>query len=331
MKNIKKKVIIITIVGVFLLTGVIPNISSYEIFNDSQDQEQLLTDNFGYPLCSNWTWAQSFVPQLNILTRVKLKLFSDEADDTLKVSIRKNIDNKDLTNVTKILKYDTFEDWVEFDFKDITVTVGDTYYILCMSLNKSILPNCYYWNFAWGDGVIPGPYQNGCCYYTNDGYTWLNTSSYDDDFCFITFGYNDPNAKSDLECNGRLNWNFIGTEETVKGNFSLKNTGFSGSFLDWYISEFPGWGNWTIYPEMGNDLTPADGTQIIYVTVITPEKQHDYFSGEIKIVNKENPSDSETISVTLSTSKNKQINTPFLDFLEKHPHLFIIIRQLFGL
>lgn len=331
MKNKWKKAMVFAIIGFFIGAGVLPNISSDETFDDTQDQVQLLTDNYGYPLCYNWTWAQSFIPQLNILTRVKLKLFTNEAYDTLKVSIRKSLDNKDLTNVTKMLKYTTDEGWIEFDFKEIAVTVGDTYYIVCMSLNNTILPNCYYWNFAWGDGVIPGPYQYGCSYYTNDRYTWSNISSYDDDFCFITYGYNNPNAKSDLECTGRLNWNFIGAGETVEGNFSIENIGFSGSLLDWYISEYPDWGNWTIYPYVGNDLTPAEGTQKIHIKVIAPEKQHDYFSGEIKIVNKEDPGDYETIVVTLLTSKTKPIKTPFQDFLENHPRMFILIRKIMGL
>jgi hypothetical protein len=334
MKKIKKKTIVIFIIGFFIVAGFLPNISSYETFNDTQDQEQRLEDDYGYRLCWNWTQAQSFIPQLNILTRVEIKLFTifEDTNDTLKISIRKSLENKDLTNITKMLDFTSDQHWIEFDFEDIVVNVGEPYYIVCNSLNNTPYQKCYGWLYAWGEGIKPGPYQDGCCYYTNDRYTWLNLTSYNDDLCFVTYGYNEPSAKSDLECNGRLNWNFVGTKENVEGNFSLKNTGFSGSLLDWYISEHPSWGsNWSIYPYMGNDLTPSDGTQIINVKVDAPEKQHDYFSGEIKIVNNEDPSDSETIVVTLSTSKNKQINTPFLDFLEKHPRLFIIIRQLFGL
>jgi len=40
-------------------------------------------------------------------------------------------------------------------------------------------------------------------------------------------------------------------------------------------------------------------------------------------------SDWETLSVSMP--KNKPINTPFLNFLEHHPHMFPLLRQIFGL
>jgi hypothetical protein len=82
---------------------------------------------------------------------------------------------------------------------------------------------------------------------------------------------------------------------------------------------------------MGNDLTPDDGTKIIYITLIAPDQIHRHFSGEIKIVNTEDPNEYETIVVSLSTSKNKSINTPFLEFLENHPRMVLLIRQILGL
>ena len=81
---------------------------------------------------------------------------------------------------------------------------------------------------------------------------------------------------------------------------------------------------------MGNDLTPADGTQTIYVTVVAPEQKNYNFSGEIKIVNTEESNDYETIGVSLTTSKNKAINQPFFLFLENHPYLFPLLRKILG-
>ena len=332
MKKIWRKFIVFAAIGLFIGSGILPSINSNVTFDDI-DQEQQQEDINGYWILYNWTWAQSFIPQLNVLTRVKIKLFTnqDDTSDILKVSIRKSLDNKDLTNITKMLNHTTDNGWIEFDFEDIAVTIGDTYYIICMTLNDTILPKCYNWYFAWSGWETPGPYQDGCIYYSNDRYTWLNISTYDDDFCFITYGYNDPNAKSDLECIGGLNWNNAATGETVNGNFSIKNIGFAGSFLDWNISNHPDWGNWTFYPEFDNDLTPADGTQTIYVTVVAPEQKNYNFSGEIKIVNTEEPNDYETIGVSLTTSKNKAINQPFFLFLENHPHLFQLLRKILGL
>ena len=111
MKKIWRKFIVFAAIGLFIGAGVLPNINSEVTFYDIQDQEQQSEDNHGYPLCWNWTIAQSFIPQLNILTRIKLKLFTndDYTNDTLKVSIRKSLDNKDLTNVTKMLDYSSEE------------------------------------------------------------------------------------------------------------------------------------------------------------------------------------------------------------------------------
>jgi PKD repeat protein len=39
----------------------------------------------------------------------------------------------------------------------------------------------------------------------------------------------------------------------------------------------------------------------------------------------------QIIDVLLSTSKTKTINKPFLTFLENHPHLFPLLRQILGL
>jgi len=333
MRNVRRKSIVFIIILLFIGAGVVPSIDGNVTFNDITDQEQQLDDDHGYPLCWNWTLAQSFIPRLNIFTRVRIKLFtnSDYTNDIIKISIKKSLDEKDLTNVTKMLDSNSEEYWIEFDFEDISVNVGEPYYIVCSSLNNTQMPNCYYWFYAWFEGIKPGPYQDGCSYYSNDRHTWLNTSSFNDDFCFITYGYNDSGAKSDLECIGKLNWNNISAGETVKGNFSISNIGFAGSLLDWNISEYPNWGNWTIYPPMGNDLTPSDGKEIIHVTMIVPDEKNQVFNGQIKIVNTEDSSDFETIVVSLSTSKTKENYSFFLQFLENHPHLFPLIRQILGL
>ena len=333
MNKIWRKFIVFAAIGLFIGAGILPNINCDETFIDIIDQEQQLDDGYGKWLCWNWTRAQSFIPRLNILTRVEIKLFtnSNYTNDTIKISIKKSLDEKDLTNVTKMLDSNSEEYWIEFDFEDIAVNIGEPYYMVCSSVNDTQIPNCYNWFYAWYEVIKPGPYQDGCSYYSNDGYTWLNTTSFNDDFCFITYGYNDSSAKSDLECKGNINWNDIGAGETVKGNLSLSNIGFSGSLLDWNISEYPNWGNWSIYPPMGNDLTPADGTQTIYVTVVAPEQKNYNFSGEIKIVNTEESNDYETIGVSLTTSKNKAINQPFFLFLENHPHLFPLLRKILGL
>jgi len=69
------------------------------------------------------------------------------------------------------------------------------------------------------------------------------------------------------------------------------------------------------------------------VTVIAPDEKNEEFSGRITIENKENPEDVCHIDVSLSTPKNKafNMNSLFLRFLERHLHMFPILRHMLGL
>ena len=137
--------------------------------------------------------------------------------------------------------------------------------------------------------------------------------------------------QADLDCDRNLSWIQVKPGDTVLGSFTVENIGDSGSILDWEIVESPEWGIWTFTPEEGDDLTPEDGSITVTVSVVAPDKKNKEFSGEITIVNKENSSDYEIISISLTTPKNKETNSPFLQFLENHPRLFPLLRQLLDL
>ena len=107
-----------------------------------------------------------------------------------------------------------------------------------------------------------------------------------------------------------------------------------GSFLNWEVAEYPEeWGTWAINPSEGENLTVENGKIKIRVSVLTPEEPEQNFTGEIKITNKDDPSDYEIIPISLSTSKNKRIDigSLFLKFIMNHPLLFPILRQLLEL
>jgi hypothetical protein len=57
-------------------------------------------------------------------------------------------------------------------------------------------------------------------------------------------------------------------------------------------------------------------------------KQGDYI---IKVRYKEDNRESDWATFPFSVPKNKAINTPFLQFLENHPDMFPLLRQIFGL
>ena len=45
-----------------------------------------------------------------------------------------------------------------------------------------------------------------------------------------------------------LNWKNIKTGDTVYGSFTLENSGDLFSFLNWEITDYPSWGEWTFNP-----------------------------------------------------------------------------------
>jgi hypothetical protein len=136
--------------------------------------------------------------------------------------------------------------------------------------------------------------------------------------------------KADLSCTGSLSWADIHAGAIVIGNFTVENIGTPHSNLSWRIVSWPDWGNWTFTPNQGTHLTPEDGPFRINVTVIAPNKKHNEFTGQIKIINMENSSDYSLIPVSLATPYKPQ--SILLDILEwlmnRFPHAFPVLRSL---
>jgi len=137
--------------------------------------------------------------------------------------------------------------------------------------------------------------------------------------------------QTDISCEGDLNWIDVTPGSTVQGNFMIENIGDNGTLLDWYIYNWPKWGNWTFTPASGEDLTPEDGPVTINVTVIAPNEENKEFTGTVRINNKENTIYC-TIDIELITPKNKpyNINLLFQRFLKNHPQMFPILKLLLG-
>jgi len=133
----------------------------------------------------------------------------------------------------------------------------------------------------------------------------------------------------DLECDGSLSWTDVSPEENVTGNFEVLNIGEDFSLLDWEISEWPDWGDWTFNPTSGSDLTPEDGAQTIQVSVIAPDEPETEFTGEVKIVNSEDPNDYCIILVSLITPVSQHsINSQLLQFLQNLMQRFPMLEQI---
>ena len=146
------------------------------------DQEQA-TYSYDLSLYDVRHGAQSFIPTLDTLTRVELYVsqFGSPTSD-LVVSIRDDLYGSDLASVSVPPGgIPTSSDWVSFDFSDISVTPGSTYYVMMMSTGGSF-SQCYKMGFDTGD-----LYADGSLWYSSSaGSSWTEYSTYD--FCFKTYG-----------------------------------------------------------------------------------------------------------------------------------------------
>jgi hypothetical protein len=295
------------------------------LFSDDEiDQQQTKFDGALFLIHRTQWISQSFIPRKSVVTRVFLYLYKwNNIDYEITVSIRKELEDDDLTSVSFIPNLISPPNWLEVDFNDIAVNPGESYYIVCRT-NDGTWEDamCYGWGFTYDYNS----YLDGLVYVTlNRGIHWdvwidelMNITL---DSCFMTYGYNDPNAKADLECTGNLNWKDIQTGEPISGDFIIENSGFNGSLLDWEITSYPSWGGWTFSPSSGDDLTPAAGAVTVQVSCIAPSEANQEFTGEIKIVNKEDTNDFCILQVQLTTPKHSVVTSPLW---------FYVLEQLFS-
>jgi hypothetical protein len=189
----RKNIIVFFVMTLFLLT----TIPAFGILNDDQmDQHQIVTNNRYSYVCDEQWCSQSFKPSLNIITKVELLLLRWSALDEaylLTVSIKDKLANDskfDLTSVSLIPNLSRgHKSWILFDFPDIALDIGRTYYIVIRAYNGSygesgVKDNeCYGWARNYDDDSYPRGNYN---YSRNHGMNWYY---YIGDTCFKTYGY----------------------------------------------------------------------------------------------------------------------------------------------
>jgi hypothetical protein len=101
----------------------------------------------------------------------------------LTLSVRSSFTGIDLASVSKSAsQIPTTKSWVEFDFSDLIVNPGSTYYLV-LKTNGGNSKNCYNWWYG-----MSTPYTNGMQWTSaNGGRKWTQSTSYD--FCFKTYGF----------------------------------------------------------------------------------------------------------------------------------------------
>lgn len=141
--------------------------------------------------------------------------------------------------------------------------------------------------------------------------TFLLSSAIADDHVFSVsgdtlycFGDEYP-ANADLDCTGSFSFTNVKPGSVCSAQLIISNVGSIGSELDWEIHSFPDWGVWSFYPGSGSQLTPSDDAVIVDITIQVPSEKDTCFTGEIEVINRDNPKDHEVLDVSLSTSMNK--------------------------
>jgi len=195
------------------------------------------------PMDINFQIAQSFIPTKGILTRAEIYVGRNStASLPFTLAIREELTDENLVETS--LDYDQFEveniSWLEFDFDDISVNVGETYYLVCYTEN--VTDNWY----AWAGNNISESYEFGCAWASiDDGNTWTNESqSYENkiikkqygvaplgeddnhsDMCFRTYGIDGTELEIEITKTG-LNFGAI-----------IRNIGnFTAFDVEWDVS-----------------------------------------------------------------------------------------------
>ena len=134
----------------------------------------------------------------------------------------------------------------------------------------------------------------------------------------------------DLECSGSLSWTNIEPNATVGGFFQVQNIGDAGSLLNWTITSSITWGNWSIAPISGENLTPEDGKVTVQVSVVAPNEKNSEFQGDLRVENQENSTDFCLIPVYLKTpiNKNMYLNQFFEKIFKRFPNLIPILKLI---
>jgi hypothetical protein len=165
-----------------------------EQLSDEIDQQQ--TDyNASTCLLGSVLLAQSFKPELETLTRVSLLMnkMGDLFGNSI-LSIRESLMSDDLTSVSKdSVEINEDMNWIDFDFPDIKIIPGDTYYIILNPDPDSDGGegfNYLTWAFGWGD-----LYPRGKAYWQYNGSWNEGTSSHRSaDYTFETYGIDSNNG-----------------------------------------------------------------------------------------------------------------------------------------
>lgn len=285
-------------------------------YDDVLDQQQVDYTGFGWAVWgSNVALAQSFKPTLKPQTRVELLLWKVGAPTSLKVSIRSDLSGNDLTFVViSSTDISTTTSWKEFDFPDVNVNPGQTYYIVWEPLGTSN-GNTFYWGFG-----INNPYTNGNSWvFIDSQWSLLEPQDWPGfDFCFKTYGLANQPPNTPTRPSGPTSGK-TGTSYHYESYFNDPDGDSMEILFDWGDGTNTGW--------IG---LVASGTTVGENHTYTSDGNYQIKTKARDIPNNEESEWSDLLPITMPYSYNKPL-LPFLEFLfQRFPNVFPILRQLMG-
>jgi hypothetical protein len=281
-----------------------------------EDQKNIPDHTDGYNgvgLYSGWCLAQEFIPTKKSLSKISLIIYNfvnPASNINITVSIKDSLNGDsiaskkvdvDLINSSKVV----------FDIPDIEVVPNTKYYIV-LNADKSNLKNIMYWGYT-----TKNKYENGEAWYSNNCQNWYLVE--------------DIVQNSGIDFGFTSYWIDYGPEDPV---IDGPTDGKAQEFTDYYFyTTDPEGNNVRYYIEWGDGIEfkwigPYESGEIV-------TKSHSWASkGNYTIRVKARDTygaESDWAELEVSMPKTKTISSLFLIFLEKHQHLFPLIRQILGL
>jgi len=163
--------------------GLAVTVASEGGFSGELLDQQQTQPGINFPIYSSRWTGQSFKPTLGLLTGAEIYMRKiGSPSNSVTLSVRKTISGADLVTISMpASEIPTSYGWVKFDFSDVTVIPGSTYYLVLRTSGGSA-SNGYSWGYGYHT-----PYANGIRVYSiSSGSSWINNPSYDN--CFKIYG-----------------------------------------------------------------------------------------------------------------------------------------------
>jgi hypothetical protein len=228
------------------------------------------------------------------------------------LSIRSDINGMDLTKIAvngSNISTELFE-WTEFDFTDINVTPEETYYIVC---SYDYYPELKIFWFSSSDSYKRGNAWSRLLGSFGNWNELTDTVGQTIDLCFKTYGKNHPPGKPTIQ----------GPEEGNRGmkyKYYFTSIDLDGDDLHYKIY----WGDDTVSENIG---PVPSGVPLIL--------EHKWEKGGTYYIEAQaiDPYGIRSDWALLKTSmpRSKSYINSFLEFLDNHPDLFPLLRQILGL